>query len=41
MQWLVDAGFDTPDLRFTYSIPGHDDGGPGWHRAVVHATTTS
>lgn len=38
VQWVVDAGFDAPEVLRTYTIPGHDKDHPGWHRAVIHAS---
>lgn len=37
VQWVVDAGFERPQVRQAYQLAGVDKDYPGWHRAVIHA----
>jgi len=38
VQLVTDAGFDDTRVLGTYRLPTAFDEGPGWHRAVIHAS---
>lgn len=36
LQWVVDAGFETPTIEGSYRVRGVNSTEPGWQRAVLH-----